>query len=756
MLAELLHLTRNLDEQGIVPILVHKDFRKPGLSSYITLKAVLNHDGSIIRLALLAPEEEPGLWTLKRGNFNFFPAVRIPASPLELSADDERWSLLANNPSIETLRRIVSDHTRPPIQGINLAKLRDEQAARILKWAHPSTEPTLVALLGFANAFVKFSASAEGVSHEILRAVEETLRYTADPEFIQALGTLLVGQRKEPKGKKATIEYKIQLCFDYAPPGELGFSLYSPRVKQVVLECLHREGLADSTAPKVAVGNMMRCAISGQVLSPADLLDGPFPEWSITPTFSMPIAPFSKFSDAPCNFRYRRANSQAIPIGTEAANRLVGGLQTLTDRFAGSAWRPIRNGRLEERKKTKSEAQDVLIAYPSCTVEELVTVELFVPGDLTSTPQEEQFSAKTFKEAAEPICRAFSAAVSRQSFDPYLTVLLIRQISPGQIQLAYSATPSLKHFVNAVQDWIASGSNLPPRLRIPLPSKGAATGFKWLHPALLFPEQISRLLSHQWIRGGTESARVEAPSVGSVLDLFLRKPGVWRGIAGKLLDTTLARTNTLLVHAGHVLHKDNPKSLVMWREFTSPAKADRDPRYPGYALAQTISFIGSLLFAMNSKANIYMNESPFLVGKLLAMMDELHKRYCEVVRDGDVPHSLIGNGLLGRASDSPARALEELSERSRIYIGWARSATIDQRAPDEKRIAIHSARKLLRLAQPLCETLHADASLDSELTSIQKAHLFLGYLSPILGSDAQLETQDSNSVPEDSAPTVAA
>ena len=126
------------------------------------------------------------------------------------------------------------------------------------------------------------------------------------------------------------------------------------------------------------------------------------------------------------------------------------------------------------------------------------------------------------------------------------------------------------------------------------------------------------------------------------------------------------------------------------------------------------------------------------------MMDELHKRYCEVVRDGDIPNALIGNGLLGRASESPARALEELSERSRIYIGWARSAAVDPKKPDEIRIAVDSARKLLRLAQPLCETLHADESLEKELTPVQKAHLFLGYLSPVLGKDEKPDADDGD------------
>ncbi len=103
-----------------------------------------------------------------------------------------------------------------------------------------------------------------------------------------------------------------------------------------------------------------------------------------------------------------------------------------------------------------------------------------------------------------------------------------------------------------------------------------------------------------------------------------------------------------------------------------------------------------------------------------------------VVRDGDIPNSLIGNGLLGRAAESPALALEELAERSRIYIGWAKSVGgVDEK----KKIAVNSARKILRLAQPLAERLHAEQLLEKELSAVGKAHLFLGYLSPVLGGD---------------------
>jgi hypothetical protein len=383
--------------------------------------------------------------------------------------------------------------------------------------------------------------------------------------------------------------------------------------------------------------------------------------------------------------------------------------------------------------------------YPTLRTEDLPLVNLFAKAEQTQDD-----GTKEFQDQARPVIEALSRIVPSDQVPDYIIIFLIRQISSGQIQLAYSANPGRTRFVKAVDAWSESANNLPPNLRVPLimrakvdqalekseTQKQTNKTVRWVKPKLLFPEEISRLLSHQWIRSGAETSAVEAPSVGQILDLFLRKPGVWQDIAANLLEVTLTRTNVLLTHAGHVLHRDDPITLVKWSEFSLKSKA-----WPDYAISQTLSLIGSLLYTMNSNVKNYVEESAYQVGRLLAMMDEMHKCYCMAVRDGDVPNSLIGNGLLGRAADSPAQALAELSERSRIYMGWAKSVDITDlgEKAKKKNIAIYSARKVLRLAAPLCEQLHAAGSLDAEMSIVQKAHLFLGYLSPVLGQEDEKE-----------------
>lgn len=100
MLSELFQLARNLAVRGIDTPLVHPNFGEPGLSSKTTLRVVLCEKGApasvavaatsgdvetdkvgvgadVAQLSLVTQDDQAGFWTLKQGNFGFFPAVRL-------------------------------------------------------------------------------------------------------------------------------------------------------------------------------------------------------------------------------------------------------------------------------------------------------------------------------------------------------------------------------------------------------------------------------------------------------------------------------------------------------------------------------------------------------------------------------------------------------------------------------------------------------------------------------------------------------
>ena len=734
MLIELFQIARNLAGQGIKTGLVHKDLGIPGLTTLPTLKVVLNEDGVVVRILPITKDEEPGLWTLQSGNFKFFPAVRLKLIPALSVPAELLEKKSANLQDVITLLELSKQSSARKIDS-EMVDGANKNRQRIRDWQSNDEGEVLAQIKMFSTAFDSFCESPEAAVLNLLKGVENSLKLPQDEKTLATFANLLVG--KCFAGKRKEGEDRIQLCFDFKSRNDLAFTLYSSRVRQVVLECLGGEKIQPKKVKDLGSATRV-CALTGQPIETAVTL---FSKWNASGVVHTALPPFSKNKDAPCNFRYHRGGNDSFVIEQEAATKLVAGLKSITDKPQGSNWRALRNGKFSG----KNEQKDVLIAYPTMFFEDLPLVNLFA-----NTHELQEDGTKEFQDLSRSVIEDFSKIAPSTKIPDYIVILLIREISSGQVQLAYSASPGRTEFIEAIEAWNKSASNLPVNLRVPLVPRFKADQtleksvalkktnktVRWVKPKLLFPEEISRLLSHQWIRSGAETSSVEAPAVGQILDLFLRKSGVWQDIAANLLEVTLARTGVLLTHAGHVLHRDDPVTLVMWSEFSLKSKA-----WPDYALSQTLSLIGSLLYAMNSNVKNYVEESAYQVGRLLAMMDELHKCYCLAVRDGDIPNSLIGNGLLGRAADSPAQALAELSERSRIYMGWAKSVGVTDSSDKSKKknIAIYSARKVLRLAAPLSEQLHAAGSLDAEMSVVQKAHLFLGYLSPVLGQEDEKE-----------------
>lgn len=114
-----------------------------------------------------------------------------------------------------------------------------------------------------------------------------------------------------------------------------------------------------------------------------------------------------------------------------------------------------------------------------------------------------------------------------------------------------------------------------------------------------------------------------------------------------------------------------------------------------------------------------MNDSPYLVGRMLKTADDLHALYCKEVRKNNLPPQLLGNALMVAALDSPTQALAQLALRIAPYLGWARTN------------ATHSAglsRHFLKELGAIGEKLH-EAELPARLTDSARAQLLLGYIS---------------------------
>jgi hypothetical protein len=757
MLLEAYQLLKNRIGQGHAENQSHENFSTNVSRAYNTWRLILEKDGSIHGLELMQDAEQAGYWSLVEGTSaktKRFPALRPTLPLLQLAQNDplrDRLSPISDN-NVKKITNELLEFVAPTESPENSDKsvcynpqdfldAWETKAKVILDWKSTANSE-LTYLQECVKSFGLFCGLDESkkwthseeqriplglaVGEKLLLAFVSVLRKPADAKKLKAIVDFILGKPEKIKTGNKKGQYKIevstQLCIDLHLPESLGSTIYTPHLAKIAVKCLSASN---------AGGQPGVCSISGK---PDALLKTKFPDWD-SGLFKTP--PFSKFRDAPCNQRYGKFGLDGLDISSVLARSLVGGLNDMikpTQEW--KTWVKLHNGRFKREKGKKPiPLKDLMLAYPSLDIDDLTTIDVFTHRRAENT-DEEADRATQFVSCAENLCLSLKGKSTLASGDAdYMRIMLVRAVSKGQIQLSYSATPTIKNFVAAIEAWTQSGNNLPHGIAVPLPFKGSPGEYRWRLPRLLFPEEISLLLTKQWNRDGSENTYIQGPSVGMVLDLFLRKQGVWEETARELLEMTLARNTSLLIGASHVLHRDDRQSLDLWKKFIAKAQFGKEKRRPDYALAQTISLLGSLLYAMNSKLQDYVNEPPYLVGKLLAMMDELHRCYCMVVRDRHMPNSLIGNGLLRRATDSPALALNDLCERSPIYIGWAKTAEITDNMSKENEIAIKSARKVLRLAQPLSEQLHGDPNLEKELSATGKAHLFLGYLSPVLGKD---------------------
>jgi hypothetical protein len=153
---------------------------------------------------------------------------------------------------------------------------------------------------------------------------------------------------------------------------------------------------------------------------------------------------------------------------------------------------------------------------------------------------------------------------------------------------------------------------------------------------------------------------------------------------------------------------------------------------------RTVTMLGLLTYKLGRSKEVYMSDTAFKLGQLLAAADIVHAGYCADVRSGAVPPSLLGNQVFTMAQTAPAEALAALCRRWKPYDGWAKKAARERDRAD-RLVASKDAkeqrrgwdiRKALRHARemgPLAEGL-GPALAGCEVNDTFRAELLLGYI----------------------------
>jgi hypothetical protein len=401
-----------------------------------------------------------------------------------------------------------------------------------------------------------------------------------------------------------------------------------------------------------------------------------------------------------CQTRYGLTEDDACPVGLDVREDLAASLEWIAQP--------------ERRNKTWSDISEscgfdkpaLLFAYPSCLPADPPRLSAFFAG-----PGLNAFQAESrFEECARAVTDCLSGLVAA---DPRTTirVFVLLKFDAARTKVVYSRQFEVQRLLTAAAEWQTGGRNLPP---IFIRQFNEARSPCWRVPLVPFPANVAWCLNTCWLKGASKSSKVCGLGIGDGLTLLLDSGRTLQDVAARSLRQALANGTPLLLALAQA-HQAN-------RVFGVPLGLEVQR-----LLLPTI--FGLLLWKMGSFWEAYVNDNPYLIGRLLSLADRLHRNYCEHERDGKLPPQLLGNALMPTALENPAAGLARLSERLPLYYRVAET--------------------VLRASVAEVEHSIDRSKLADRCTDVEKAQMLLGYLArPDLVNSVQTDV-----IPEQGEPS---
>jgi hypothetical protein len=417
------------------------------------------------------------------------------------------------------------------------------------------------------------------------------------------------------------------------------------------------------------------------------------------PSVKLPIIADVKLramnSESTCQSRYKMIDASSFPVGRNVRKVLKGSLEWLGD--------PSRKGETWGQVTGK----ELLFAYPSI----LPKRPAKLAGCFGVRSNDDFVNMARFSNMAKDVIQSLKGtAPSLKEIE--INLFALKSMDKARKKVVYNRTYTAQRLSDAIQEWEDGGRNIP---KISIKGWGEKKGeLLIMEPGIPFPLQIAFCLQRVWKLDG--STECEVPVVPNTVGIeLLLDPGSQR-LVPHLLSIALQNANGLFISMGRSINRNEIIDIK------------------GSNNAQKLlmpSILGILLYKLNINKLQYMNQSPFLVGRMLKLADELHALYCKEVRQNKLPAQLLGNALVSAALNSPTQALAQMGQRILPYTAWAKTNNTD------------SARLAGYFLKNFAETASVVATLDftKRLDDAGKAQLFLGYLANLNNKETIVTTQ---------------
>jgi hypothetical protein len=691
MLSEGYDLLRNLNETGFDIPLDHRDVKRPGKNP--GYRVGLGEDGLPQIVEEVDRESMGRLWYHREGKQNAFPVVKIQHALLSVPIDDPLRKRLDALKKTEHTQRLKLLHEAIDTQKFQLLKNDEQMWERLRKKARdwlnifPETDEHYLALSLMLRRFVKPAASPTDSLRRLCQLIVQRLEQ-GHLQDVALAEKLLVGIPDKKRPEKPA-EAEVPVVLDVAEPN-YPVSVADPKMGSYVIRRLRASDTRDPDGI---------CALQG-VLRP--LLKRRFPEPNLGALGETKL--FSKNKDTPCEFRYLKDPvdwedaSKSFPVDQHLAEDISAGLHALTvPALRGKTWRMVANGKWERSGRNKRDKKDLLLVY--CEGQPVISDEA---ADTFGSDEREK--RDQFENDAKALCRALEGIIKHRP-QSRLHILLVGKADKEKKQILMHMTPTPQELLDAAERWQQGVQENLPVVTLPLHPEEKGQKAVEGRPIPPYPDRVVRLLSSEWVRGGTDELKLEGPALSQVLDMMLRSPGRWEQAAENLLHLTIQRIAPLLVGVAAAFHSGEKKEI---EKFKPPAQK---------AALLAVALLGILLDALGRVKGVYMNDTAFQLGRLLSLADTLHREYCVHVRKGSIPPQLIGNALMPAAADNPEDAIDRLRERMNIYQAWATKVS-----GEEYRLAKWAMGQM----GEICHAIKRPLPKRTDQTF--RAELFLGYL----------------------------
>jgi len=410
--------------------------------------------------------------------------------------------------------------------------------------------------------------------------------------------------------------------------------------------------------------------------------------------------------DAPCQYRYGKADADSFVVGESSRRLAKGALEFLTaPNSKGKTW--------------QFRASNLVLIYPERELPALLEQDTADFCSLPNDNDDELDGSANFVARAERIAKAFDGKPLESEVPVHLVVL--RKPDGHRTKVVAHQFFTMAHLIDAAKRWKTGADDCPA---ISFARWGGERGKRDdIVPSVPFPGEVVNWLNTYWVRNGDSQGKVSVFRLEDALTLLLADDGTEKALAERGIRLAIANWSGFLARHGsnqcRLANAPSPSNLIL-----------RHKDKQSNALRSLPAILSLLLHKLGHTKEQTMNSPAFLVGRLLALADALHFQYCLGVRSGSTPPQLMGNALMQTALETPQVALALYAQRVLPYQAWAKTCTV----PKEDLSPEKLAKSLLGQLANTCEEA-ALSEIPERANDAAKAQMILGYLAKTKSDD---------------------